>query len=186
MTETGEAEIRSMKYKSMLLKQNCPKLNTKHSLHIDDYLEKERISNKDERWIKLDKSIKLEKLGLFVDAFAVENNLNAADKLCLNEFLINSLNEKKISKTKDVVYDKQTGVIKTIPCLVYCPNAAKRYTFKRSEKRQSTLKSLSVPKHHPKKPNKQPVGVDPTTGVDSTTGVDPTPVLNVNELSCIH
>ncbi|NBO70125.1 hypothetical protein EBV26_06510, partial [bacterium] len=43
---------------------------------------------------------------------------------------------------KDVVYDKTTGTITSIPCLIYHAGF-KKFTLKRCEKRQSTLKSLA-------------------------------------------
>ena len=59
-----------------------------------------------------------------------------------------SLDQKKLSKTKDVVYDKTTGVIKSIPCLLF-NTTHKKFTLKRCEKRQSTMRSLA-----PKRANK--------------------------------
>jgi hypothetical protein len=136
-------ELRNIKYKSMLLKKTSPKQVTKHNSNIDDFLEKERTQNKEDQWVKLDKTMKMKKVSAFVETYASENVLCVKDKIALSEFLTCSLDQKKLFKTKEVLYDKVTGTIKSIPCLVYCPTSVKKFTLKRCEKRQSTLKSLA-------------------------------------------
>jgi hypothetical protein len=136
-------ELRNIKYKSMLLKKTSPKQVTKHNSNIDDFLEKERTQNKEDQWVKLDKSMKMKKMSAFVETYATENNLCIKDKTVLYEFLTSSIDQKKLIKTKEVIYDKLTGTIKSIPCLVHCPASIKKFTLKRCEKRQSTLKSLA-------------------------------------------
>jgi hypothetical protein len=136
-------ELRNIKYKSMLLKKTSPKQVTKHNLNIDDFLEKERTQNKEDQWVKLDKSMKMKKMSAFVEIYANEHVLCAKDKVALYDFLTSSIDQKKLVKTKEVVYDKLTGTIKSIPCLVHCPASVKKFTLKRCEKRQSTLKSLA-------------------------------------------
>ena len=136
-------ELRNIKYKSMLLKKTSPKQVTKHNLNIDDFLEKERTQNKEDQWVKLDKSMKMKKMSAFVEMYANEHVLCAKDKVALYDFLTSSIEQKKLVKTKEVVYDKLTGTIKSIPCLVHCPASVKKFTLKRCEKRQSTLKSLA-------------------------------------------
>ena len=137
-------ELRNIKYKSMLLKKSSPKQLTKYNSNndIDTFLEKERTQNKEDQWVKLDKTMKMKKINAFVDTYALDNNLNDKDKTSLQDFLVHCLDQKKILKTKDVVYDKATGLVTSIPCLLF--NAAlKKFTLKRCEKRQSTLKSLA-------------------------------------------
>ena len=136
-------ELRNIKYKSMLLKKTSPKQVTKHNSNIDDFLEKERTQNKEDQWVKLDKTMKMKKVSTFVETYASENCLCVKDKIALSDFLTCSLDQKKLFKTKEVIYDKVTGTIKSIPCLVYCPTSVKKFTLKRCEKRQSTLKSLA-------------------------------------------
>ena len=136
-------ELRNIKYKSMLLKKTSPKQVTKHNSNIDDFLEKERTQNKEDQWVKLDKSMKMKKMSAFVETYATENNLCIKDKTALYEFLTSSIDQKKLIKTKEVIYDKLTGTIKSIPCLVHCPASIKKFTLNRCEKRQSTLKSLA-------------------------------------------
>jgi hypothetical protein len=138
-------ELRNMKYKSMLLKKTNTKQLTKcnSNIDIDSFLEKERTQNKEDQWTKLDKSMKNSKILAFVDNYANENNLNEKDKSFLQNFLFYCLEQKKLTKTKDVVYDKVTGTITSIPCLLYTPTLTKKFTLKRCEKRPSTLSSLA-------------------------------------------
>jgi hypothetical protein len=65
----------------------------------------------------------------------------------LTAFLKDTLDKKKLSRVKDVIYDKVNGVIKEIPALVYT-KSNKHFTLKNIDKRVSTLKSLA-----PKKSN---------------------------------
>ena len=138
-------ELRNMKYKSMLLKKTNIKQLTKcnSNVDIDFFLEKERIQNKEDQWTKLDKSMKISKITTFVESYSKENNLNEKDKSFLQDFLIYCVEQKKLTKTKDVIYDKANGIITSIPCLLYTPTLTKKFTLKRCEKRPSTLNSLA-------------------------------------------
>jgi hypothetical protein len=138
-------ELRNMKYKSMLLKKSNTKQLTKcnSNVDIDSFLEKERTQNKEDQWAKLDKSMKISKITTFVESYSSENNLNEKDKTFLHDFLLYCLEQKKFTKTKDVVYDKVSGTITSIPCLLYTPTLVKKFTLKRCEKRPSTLSSLA-------------------------------------------
>ena len=156
MTNKGCIELENIKYKSMLLNGNFNNTITEtietSENNIDEFLEKEKQLNKEEHWAKLDKTIKLQKLKKFVETYAKENNLNQKEIKNLTTFLTTSLDHKKLLKTKDVIYDKATGTIKSIPCLLF--NATQRkFTLKRCDKRQSTLKSLA-PKKNKTRDNK--------------------------------
>ena len=121
---------------------------------IDDILEKEKLNSKSEPWSKLDKTVKLMKLRKFADTYTKENSLSSKDVKALNIFLSSSLNKKKLQRSKDVVYDKNLGVIKAIPCL-HLNKATKKFTLKRCDKRQSTLKSLAPIKKQTKTKRKK-------------------------------
>jgi len=159
-------ELRNMKYKSMLLKKTNTKQLTKcnSNVDIDSFLEKERTQNKEEQWAKLDKSMKIIKINAFVEHYSGENNLNEKDKLFLHDFLLYCLEQKKLIKTKDVLYDKINGTITSIPCLLYTPTLTKKFTLKRCEKRPSTLSSLAPKSKVNRKPLKtKPSLKSPTT-----------------------
>ena len=88
--------------------------------------------------------------------------------LLLVLFLKDSLDKKKLSRVKDVIYDKENGVVKEIPALLYT-KSNKHFTLKNIDKRVSTLKSLA-----PKKGNgtiknklvKEPVKFDDSESDD--------------------
>jgi hypothetical protein len=90
----------------------------------------------------------MQKIRAYVEKYSIDNSLNQKDEKSLLVFLTTSLDQKKLSKTKDVVYDKTTGVIKSIPSLLF-NQTHKKFTLKRCEKRQSTMRSLA-----PKRANK--------------------------------
>ena len=145
-------ELKNIKYKSMILSNNIHNNLSPREINdtanINDFLEKEKKHHTSEHWSKLDKTIKMQKIRAYVEKYSIDNNLNQKDEKSLLVFLTTSLDQKKLSKTKDVVYDKITGVIKSIPCLLF-NTAHKKFTLKRSEKRQSTMRSLA-----PKRANK--------------------------------
>ena len=145
-------DLKNIKYKSMLLSNsnynNLSPRDTNDVNNINDFLEKEKQTHTNELWSKLDKTIKMQKIRLFVDDYSTINNLTAKESKILLSFLTTSLDQKRLSKSKDVIYDRENGIIKSIPCLLF-NQVNRKFTLKRCEKRQSTLKSLP-----PKKVNK--------------------------------
>jgi hypothetical protein len=145
-------DLKNIKYKSMLLSNsnynNLSPRDTNDVNNINDFLEKEKQTHTNELWSKLDKTIKMQKIRVFVDDYSIINNLTAKESKNLLLFLTTSLDQKRLAKSKDVIYDRETGVIKSIPCLLF-NQINRKFTLKRCEKRQSTLKSLP-----PKKVNK--------------------------------
>jgi hypothetical protein len=133
----------NIKYKSVFL--NSFDNNTKYESakidNINSFLEKESINNKTESWNKLDKTGKIKLLNNYVDSLITVNNLSANDVTELKQYLIESIDKKKLQHVKDVHCDKATGKIISIPTLHFNPTTRK-FTLKRSEKRVSTLKSL--------------------------------------------
>jgi hypothetical protein len=76
-----------------------------------------------------------------------DNQLNEEEGDILIQFLKDCLDRKKLQRIKDVVYDKENGVIKSIPALTYI-KTTKHFTLKNIEKRVSTVKSLPPKKGH--------------------------------------
>ena len=140
MTSDTE-KIESIKYKNMFLSNN----NTSHInsdiAGIDKFLESECKASKTEPWSKLNKTIKIGKINNYIETLVGENNLSSEEVLELKEYILNCLDKKKLQCVKDVIYDKTTGSIKNIPCLIF-NKTSRKFTLKRSEKRVSTLKSL--------------------------------------------
>ena len=144
-------ELNQIKYKSMILPNNrnvhnnlSPRESSDVNItNVNDFLEKEKQQHVGEQWCKLDKTSKMQKIRIFIDKYADDNNLTAKDTKSLLEFLTTSLNQKKLSKTKDVVYDKSTGLIKSIPCLLF-NQTQRKFTLKRTEKRQTTMRAVGA------------------------------------------
>jgi len=145
-------DLKNIKYKSMLLSNstynNLSPRDTNDVNNINDFLEKEKQTHTNELWSKLDKTIKMQKIRVFIEDYSTINNLTAKESKTLLAFLTTSLDQKRLSKVKDVIYDRENGVIKSIPCLLF-NQINRKFTLKRCEKRQSTLKCLP-----PKKTNK--------------------------------
>lgn len=110
---------------------------------MDFLLEKEKSHNKTETWNKLNKTIKIQKLHMFAEKYGKDNTLPIKDVKSLKLFFIDSLNKSKLQKTKDVVYDKEKGVIQSIPALHF-HTTNRTFTLKiLDNKRVSTIKSLT-------------------------------------------
>ena len=137
-------ELKNIKYKTMLLSGN-PLVETKTSTdqnNIDKFLEEEKNTNKNGPWCKLDKTIKIQKIMIFVEEYKKENNLDEQEAILLIKFLKDCLDRKKLQRVKDVNYDKVEGTIKDIPILSY-NKANRHFTLKNVDKRVSTSKNLS-------------------------------------------
>jgi hypothetical protein len=140
-------ELKNIKYKTMLL--NGVQLHETKSLNdinnLEKFLEEEKNNNSNEPWCKLNKTIKTKKLLDFVEFYSKEKKLDSQENQLLVLFLKDSLDKKKLSRVKDVIYDKIQGVIKEIPALTYT-KSNKHFTLKNIDKRISTLKSLTPKK----------------------------------------
>ena len=145
-------ELKNIKYKSMLLsgKSEEPVETVENISNLDKFLAGEKKHSSNEVWTKLDKTSKLMKFDEFITEYCNENNYDDNYKVELSIFLSMNLDRKRLLKAKEVIYDKDTGKIKSIPSLMY-NSSSKKFTLKRCEKRPSTLKSLAPKKNKPKK-----------------------------------
>ena len=110
---------------------------------IDKLLEQEKQHNKGDSWNKLDKTVKIQKLHSFAEKYGKENSLPVKDIKTLKMFFVAALEKNKLQKTKDVIYDKDTKDIKSIPALHF-NKEARNFTLRITDtKRVSTLKSLT-------------------------------------------
>lgn len=149
-------ELKNIRYKTMLLNGN-PIVETKSSnnlLNLDKFLEDEKNNSKNEPWSKLNKTIKTQKIITFVNVYKAEKNLNEEEEKALIVFLRDCLDKKRLTRVKDVIYDKITGHIKEIPALFYI-KSSKHFTLKNLDKRVSTLKSLPTKKTNVNSENQQ-------------------------------
>lgn len=140
-------ELKNIKYKTMLLNGvPLPESKSSNDLsNLEKFLEKEKNNNINEPWCKLNKTIKTKKLQEFVTVYKEQNKLSDDESDILISFLKESLDRKKLQRVKDVLYDKDNGVIKDIPALCYV-KSNKHFTLKNIDKRISTLKSLAPKK----------------------------------------
>jgi hypothetical protein len=130
------------KYKNIIQSfSTTPTENT--SINVDQLLEMEKQHNKNEQWNKLDKTVKIQKLHQFAEKYGKDNNLPIKDIKSLKSFFITSLENNKLQKTKDVVYDNCSHEITSIPGLHF-NQISRSFTLKIIDsKRVSTLKSLT-------------------------------------------
>jgi hypothetical protein len=164
-TTTNECiELKNLKYKSMMLKNNQKRgdaaMQMLHNTsatdsvsNIEKYLDRERSHKANEPWGKLDKTVKLSKLHAFAKKYIQENTLPDGEINSLVAYLSTCIDHKKIVKTKDVVYDKTTGTIVSIPILTHLHGPGPildsvKFTLRRCDKRPSTLKSLPSHSSH--------------------------------------
>jgi hypothetical protein len=139
--------LKNIMYKTMLLNKNVL-FETKQPndiSNLEKFLEAEKMNNENQQWCKINKTIKLKKLTQFIDVYSKEKKLNDDEISLLTSFLKDCIEKKKLSKVKDVVYDKINGTIKEIPCLVF---ANKNFSLKNTDIRISTLKSLTPKKNN--------------------------------------
>lgn len=165
-------ELKNIKYKTMLL-NGAPIPETKSSNNISNlekFLEDEKNKNKNEPWCKLNKTIKSKKLIEYADIYKKENNMDDSELELLVSFFKDSLDRNKLQRVKDVVYDKTTGIIKSIPALHYL-KPSKHFTLKNMDKRVSTLKSLAPKRMNSTIKNKNIITPDNNNSDDSDNDI---------------
>lgn len=149
-TDTANVDTKPVKTKTALPNIYPPQqyepsnsIHVMNSQTIDKILEKEKQSNKIDNWNKLDKSAKIQKLHAFAEKYGKDNGYPVKDVKLLKAFFVDCLNTNKLQKTKDLVYDKDTGIISSIPSLHF-NTTNHNFTLRVVDaKRVSTLKSLT-------------------------------------------
>lgn len=140
-------ELKNIKYKTMLLNGNIIE-NDKTNLSentMDIFLENEKKNVYSKTWSSLDKKTKLIKLRNFSLSY---KDILDDEKEELYNYLVESLNNHKLNKVKDVNYDKETEEIISIQSLVY---QNKKFTIKRKDKVKSSSSSLCMGKKRKQK-----------------------------------
>ena len=85
---------------------------------IDDFLKKECNENNKQPWSKLSKLIKNKKIDDYVNKYKVDNPdviLTDTELNTMKKYLKQQIENKKLSKVKDIVYNKEEGNIQNIP-----------------------------------------------------------------------
>jgi hypothetical protein len=94
-------------------------------------------------WSKLSKSLKIQKVVEYSNAYKKENNISDEQGDLLCSFLKDCIQKNKIQKIKDITYDKTTGQIKKINILSFNKTTG-RFTLKNTnmDKKMGTLKRV--------------------------------------------
>ncbi len=137
-------ELNSIKYKSNL--KSFPSSNKLEEdlNNLELFLEEEKKSIVRESWGKMDKNEKLKKLLEFAQVYMIEKELNQDQYDKLVSYLTDCVEKKRLNKTKDVVFDKKTGIIKSIPGLMV--NKQNNFTIKNLDSKNSTIRCLNTKK----------------------------------------
>ena len=141
-------ELKNIKYKTMLISGKNKELSSSISedmSNLDIFLENERANNKKEVWNKLDKSMKIDKINLFIKTLKTKHKLDQDETLQLKSYLYSTIEKKGLSRNKDIDYEKESGKIKNIPLLHFNP-VTRKFTLKKHEKHVSTAKCLGPKK----------------------------------------
>ena len=137
----------------MSLQEEEQKSSQINASELDILLEKEKIRNKGDVWIKLDKTVRNQLLQEFADKYGKEHSMSSKDLKLLKTFFKTCLDKNKLNKSKDVVYNRDNRAIVSIPALHF-NQVTKNFTLKiLDNKRVSTLKSLTPKKQTPKDGN---------------------------------
>lgn len=138
-------DLQNIKYKTMML--SGPKKTFASSLSsetdvVDKLLDMEMQNNRNITWPRLDPMTRIRKLHEYADKYGKEIEMSQEEIALLKSYLeISMQKNKRLLKTREVKYNKETETIESIPSLYF--NAAnRRFTLKRSDKRTSTLSSL--------------------------------------------
>ena len=110
---------------------------------MEAILELEKDQNKLETWNKLDKTMKRQKLHAYAEHYGQEQSMSVRDIKKLKAFFSEYLDKGKLSKTKDVSYNKEKREIEDIPALVYTPSTQHFSLRNTDAKYVSTLKSMT-------------------------------------------
>ena len=138
-------ELKNIAYKTMLLNGND--INPKYENHnnndkISNYLETDITSNKNETWVKLDRTQKIKRLHLYASTILKDKyKLNNEEIENSIKYLHKCIERKNLSKSKEVAYNKDLSIIDNIPCLMF-NETTRIFILKKDDKHVSTLKSL--------------------------------------------
>ena len=124
---------------------------------LEDMLETEKQNNKLAAWNKLDKTSRVQKLHAFAEKYGREHGLPVKEVRNLKVFFTNALDKGRLNRAKDVVYDRETKEVKSVPALHF-NNDSRSFTLRNLDdvKRVSTLKCLTPSRRTAKTDETQP------------------------------
>ena len=137
-------ELKNIAYKTMLINGNNinPTYNNSTSNQtISNFLEDESNANKKETWVKLDKTQKVLRLNNYSNLLVSKYSLSNNELEELKKYLIKCLDRRSLTKSKEVIYDKEKNIITNIPFLIF-NEESRTFLLKKDDKHVSTIKSL--------------------------------------------
>ena len=141
-------------YKHSIFSNEVVPENIANQSAIEEFLQNERNANLSEPWNKLNKTDKLKKMKLFSHEYCDKNTIATKQEECY-KFLKFCIDNKKISKIKELNYDKENGKIVEIFGFKYLPEANRFYLSKGGDN-VSTLKNLGPKRKQSKTIKKSP------------------------------
>jgi len=142
MTEACK-EYNSLKYRTLILTGSPLDVNTESSEEcIDAFLKKDIEKNKKGAWNKLTRTEKHRRIADFVETNLTPlYQLDEPEKSTALKFCILLLDNRKLSKTNDITYNREDRMIERISGLVFNPvsrkfmiNLEKQKTTKKNKK----------------------------------------------------
>lgn len=148
-SENDKPDAIHLKYRNIINNANNGILEPSSIEHINDMnaleqiLDREQQHNKTKTWNKLDKTQKIQKLHAYAEKYAKEHGLPMKEVKTLKMYFIQCLDEQKLLKTKEVIYNKDTREIINIPGLGFNMITHTFYIRNIDPKHVSTIKSLT-------------------------------------------
>jgi hypothetical protein len=141
-------ELQNIEYQTMLLNNNNKVVSNKQNTdNIEQFLNNEKENSYYKPWNKLGNHIKIKILTQYAERLSEEMNYTSEQQHELLQYIKTCIHRKKLSKIKDVDYDKEKGIINNIPTLIFDTNRQK-FTLKTTDRKNSSLKSLAPPKRN--------------------------------------
>jgi hypothetical protein len=141
MSKEDKPYMNNIYFGKVLLQKQTNKLSPAQNMkNLDSFLEDEKLCNQNDGWNKLNKTIKMSKLNEYSETYSQQHELTDVETERLKIYLHECLEKKKLTRVKDVLYDKNTGSIKDIKGLKYY-KANQRFSLKNSDSIMSTRKA---------------------------------------------
>ena len=86
---------------------------------LNDFLTNDIEINKNDTWTKLTKPNKKEKIMNYIDSIKKNENLNEDEYNSLKKLINKLIKKKKLNKTCEIVYNKEKGLILSIPGIIF-------------------------------------------------------------------
>lgn len=116
-----DKHIRDLKKPSNPTSAIFSNVETQNQTMIEDKLEKERktVTQNNVPWNKLSRVAKLQKLAEYTNQYLLKEELSMDLSNDLRKYFTDCLSRKRLQNSKDVIYDKITGHITSIPSLAF-------------------------------------------------------------------